>query len=512
MAVVINGDTGISPVTASGTSASVDGMTVGRGGGEVAQNTVVGANAGVANTTGKITAVGYLAARFNTTGSGNTALGGNDAAQDGALYLNTTGNYNIAVGTGSVASNTTGSSNTGIGYSALQNNTTASYNTALGVQSIYTNTTGERNTASGFQSLYANTTGVRNSAFGMYASIRNTTGNYNTSVGYEALSENTTASNNTAVGYQAGYSNTTGVQSAALGNASLYANTTGDNNTAIGHQSLDANTTGSNNTAVGVNALGAQTTASSNTAIGVGAGGTITTGTKNTILGRYDGNQGGLDIRTSSNQLVLSDGDGNIRMYFDANGKAYIGSTGAVNGSLLEVTYSAANQVAYFSNPLSSGTPYGIQIRYVNLSPNNTTGEFIYCNDSSVKRFTVVSNGGVYNYSANNVNLSDQREKKNIELAPNYLDKICQIPVKTFLFNDQTDTDLNLGAIAQDVQAVCPELVHESNWANKDEPEKMRLSIYQTDLQYALMKSIQELKTIVDAQAAEITALKAKVA
>ena len=40
-----------------------------------------------------------------------------------------------------------------------------------------------------------------------------------------------------------------------------------------------------------------------------------------------------------------------------------------------------------------------------------------------------------------------------------------------------------------------------------DEPEKLRLSIYQTDLQYALMKSIQELKAIVDAQQKRIETL-----
>jgi hypothetical protein len=106
--------------------------------------------------------------------------------------------------------------------------------------------------------------------------------------------------------------------------------------------------------------------------------------------------------------------------------------------------------------------------------------------------------------------LSDQREKKNIELAPNYLNKICQIPVKTFLFIDQTDTDLNLGSIAQDVKAICPELVTESNWGTPEEP-KMRLSIYQTDLQYALMKSIQELKAINDTQAETINALTARI-
>jgi hypothetical protein len=37
----------------------------------------------------------------------------------------------------------------------------------------------------------------------------------------------------------------------------------------------------------------------------------ITTGNRNTIIGGYTGNQGGLDIRTASNYIVLSDGDGN---------------------------------------------------------------------------------------------------------------------------------------------------------------------------------------------------------
>jgi hypothetical protein len=61
------------------------------------------------------------------------------------------------------------------------------------------------------------------------------------------------------------------------------------------------------------------------------------------------------------------------------------------------------------------------------------------------------------------------------------------------------------------VQEVCPELIIESNWGTKEEP-RMRLSIYEADLKYAWMKSIQELKAIVDAQAAEIAELKAKVA
>jgi len=82
--------------------------------------------------------------------------------------------------------------------------------------------------------------------------------------------------------------------------------------------------------------------------------------------------------------------------------------------------------------------------------------------------------------------------------------------VQTFNYIDQNleeDAGLTLGVVAQDVQAVAPELVSESNWAAKDEPEKMRLSIYQTDLQYALMKCIQEQQALITALTTRITAL-----
>ena len=65
--------------------------------------------------------------------------------------------------------------------------------------------------------------------------------------------------------------------------------------------------TGSRNVAVGEGAGDALTSANDNTFVGKGSGSLITTGSDNTIIGRYTGNQGGLDIRTSSNHIVLSD-------------------------------------------------------------------------------------------------------------------------------------------------------------------------------------------------------------
>ena len=70
----------------------------------------------------------------------------------------------------------------------------------------------------------------------------------------------------------------------------------------------------------------------------------------------------------------------------------------------------------------------------------------------------------------------------------------------------EDDPGLTLGVVAQDVQVVAPEFVMESNWGTEEDP-KMRLSLYQTDLQYALMKCIQEQQDMITALTARIEAL-----
>lgn len=150
------------------------------------------------------------------------------------------------------------------------------------------------------------------------------------------------------------------------------------------------------------------------------------------------------------------------------------------------------------ATPLSE---YVQDFRFSAATPNDGNARFWSCTDATAERAYIRSNGGLSNYSANDTNLSDRREKTNFAPAKSYLDIICAIPVQTFNYIDQNhekDPGLTLGVVAQDVQAVAPELVTESNWGTKDDP-KMRLSIYQTDLQYALMKALQELKADFDA-------------
>jgi hypothetical protein len=148
-----------------------------------------------------------------------------------------------------------------------------------------------------------------------------------TAVGYNAGLSHTTGNSSTFIGTDSGKLTTTGVGNTFVGDGSGRQNTTGANMTAVGQSALLANTTGYDNTAVGVNALTAVTTGYSNTAFGKSAGSLITTGAANTILGRYDGNQGGLDIRTASNNIVLSDGAGNPRLRIDSSGYIFSPST-----------------------------------------------------------------------------------------------------------------------------------------------------------------------------------------
>ena len=158
-----------------------------------------------------------------------------------------------------------------------------------------------------------------------------------------------------------------------------------------------------------------------------------------------------------------------------------------------------------------ASTPWGLSIYYSGAAPNNTTQDFIWCADTGGQRFSVRSNGGIANYQANDANLSDVRTKTQIELAGSYLDKICAIPVKTFLYKDQTDSQRNLGVIAQEVEAVAPELVDVSGFGTEQEGEEPYKAIYQTDLQYALMKCIQEQQQMIQELQKAVSNLQSKI-
>jgi len=199
-------------------------------------------------------------------------------------------------------------------------------------------------------------------------------------------------------------------------------------------------------------------------------------------------------------------------MRINSSGALLAGRTTQLSSEKFGLEVSGSGQFGYLRSTGTSGNPTLFRIASGALSGAIGSGTFIYCEDGGAAKFYVQGNGGIANFSANNTNLSDRREKTNFAPAGEYLSKICNIPVQTFNFIDQNleeDGDLTLGVVAQDVQKVAPELTAETNWGTEEEP-KMRLSIYQTDLQYALMKCIQEQQALITSLTARITALEGK--
>jgi len=135
-------------------------------------------------------------------GGFTTVTGTSDASINGLTVGRGAGNVssNTAVGSSALAANTTGAENTANGVNALYSNTTGSANAASGIQALYSNTTGSYNTASGLNALYSNTTGGSNTASGFYALFSNTTGSYNIGLGNSAQSTSATVSGECTLG------------------------------------------------------------------------------------------------------------------------------------------------------------------------------------------------------------------------------------------------------------------------------------------------------------------------
>ena len=418
--------------------ASISGLTVGKGANAVAYNTAVGASA---------------------LASGSLSGGFNSAFGNVALNANTTGASNSAFGYAALNSNTTGSSNTAYGLSSLLNNTTASNNTAVGYQAAYSNTTvGSNSVAVGYQALYGATNG------------------YNVGVGSLTLTGSGNGYYNVAVGYTAGQANTTGYTNTFIGMAAGAANTTANQNTFVGQNAGTATTTGGGNTYVGLGAGQYNTTGTQNTLIGIGSGYTLTTGSKNSILGGYNGNQGGLDIRTASNYIVLSDGDGNPRGVFDNAGAFVVAQNG--QGGLQNYNgfcYSlAANCVV---------------INHVSGTGNGTTYQYFGYAGSGIGSISQAGTTGVlYNVT------SDYRLKDVVSTISDSGSRIDALqPIN---YTMKTDGSAQRGFLAHQFQAIYPNSVS----GEKDAVDAEGKPIYQamqastSEVMADLIAEIQSLR------------------
>jgi len=426
------------------------------------ENVLVGDEAGTALTTGDDNvAIGYRALSTEDTGTRSVAIG-HDALR---VQNNDSTNYNVAVGFGVGEAVTTGTLNTligglagdaintgaenvALGYNALSadvkgNNSVAIGSKALQVQS-FSGATDVYNTAVGHNAGKSVTTGIRNTLVGSLSGDALTDADYNIALGYQTLSLDTKGSGTVAIGYKTlstqNLTSATTTYNTAVGYLAGQLLTAGTLNTLIGAQAGDAITNNGFNTLVGQDAGGALDSAK-NTCVGQQSGSLITSGSDNTILGRFNGNQNSLDIRTLSNRIILSDGDGTPRFYIDNTGKVNIGAT-------------ASDGFLHIKNNFQSD---------IGMSMNDTSGS-----GGTAIRFKIngTTHGSIaYSGSGTSFNTSsDYRLKENVVDMTGAIDRVKQLLPKRFNFIIDADKTVD-GFLAHEAQAV----VSESVIGEKDE-------------------------------------------
>jgi hypothetical protein len=108
----------------------------------------------------------------------------------------------------------------------------------------------------------------------------------------------------------------------------------------------------------------------------------------------------------------------------------------------------------------------------------------IYCNPSTD---TLYTNGDVVAYAS-----SDRALKDNLKLIENAIDKVNQIGGYTFEWNDkqQVYTGTDIGVIAQEIEAILPEIVTTRENGYK--------AVKYEKLIPVLIEAIKELKILID--------------
>ena len=170
----------------------------------------------------------------------------------------------------------------------------------------------------------------------------------------------------------------------------------------------------------------------------------------------------------------------------------------------------------------SHTTPYGLTISYNGASPNNTSSQFIYAADTSRLRFGVKSNGGIENFSGNNSNLCDEREKKNIVSLETKWDKVKNWELRKFHYNEDADTDdLRYGVIAQEVEIENPELItdftkqraedavldEDGTVVTQAKEEILRKGVKEQQMMWMSIKALQEAMAKIETLEAKVAAL-----
>jgi hypothetical protein len=230
-----------------------------------------------------------------------------------------------------------------------------------------------------------------------------------------------------------------------------------------------------------------------------------------TITGNTDGTGGSGDYPGRLVFSTTADGASSPteRMRITNGGAFKATTTGSYSlpSSKIHELRSDLNDRSLWVSNTHNTSPAGIYVKYEGADPNNTGNEFLVCDGNTTIRATIRSNGGIANFSANNVNLSDRNVKKDITPAAGTWDCLKEWEIVNFRYKDQPDdADLNMGVIAQQVAESCPEVITVFQEATEDQPEK--LGVKDQQMMWMAIKALQEAQLRIETLEAEVAALK----
>jgi len=204
------------------------------------------------------------------------------------------------------------------------------------------------------------------------------------------------------------------------------------------------------------------------------------------------------------------------RMRIDSKGTVKISKDGtylSTDSGIHEIRSNLDdNSALIISSAASNGAQYGLSIRTTD-DQNDATRDFLECRGGATLRAQIRSNGGIANYSANDVNLSDRNVKKDITSAAGTWNCLKEWEIVNFRYKDQPDdADLNMGVIAQQVAESCPEVVtvfQEAKEATGNQPaQEKRIGVKEQQMMWMAVKALQEAQIRIETLEAEVAALK----
>ena len=232
-----------------------------------------------------------------------------------------------------------------------------------------------------------------------------------------------------------------------------------------------------------------------------------------TTGGQANANLGVLTFQNTSTGLIYTNGATPLvfgttsveRMRLTGIGTLALGTSVAPIGTH-EFCWQGSHRCAFRNVDSTASNCNGLLIAYDNAAPNGTGNDFLLCTDNAATRAAIRSNGGIANFQANNVNLSDINLKKNILPANSTWEHLKQWEIVSYQYKDQSnESDLNFGVIAQQVAEISPEVITVFQEATQGQPDQ--LGVKEQQMYWMAIKALQEAVDRIETLENKVTAL-----